>query len=115
MARQDSYHTRDRFEKLLSPVLPSLYGMALRLTRDPDEAEDLVQQACLRGYRFFHTFALNNATIPYVLKLADMGFEKAVSQDPALARGVNTYKGHVTHPAVAQAVKMPYKPLEELL
>ena len=61
------------------------------------------------------TFALNNATIPYVLKLADLGFERAIKEDPALARGVNTFKGHVTHEAVAEAVEMPYTPLDQLL
>ena len=61
------------------------------------------------------TLALTNATLPYVLALADRGFEKAVRADAALARGVNTYRGAVTHPAVAQAHRLDYVPLEQLL
>mgnify|MGYP000097261875 CR=1 FL=1 len=61
------------------------------------------------------TYALSNATLPYVLKLANLGLEEAVRQDSALARGVNIYRGHVTHPAVAQAFGLDYVPLTELI
>ena len=60
------------------------------------------------------TFALNNATIPYVLKLADKGFAEAI-REPALARGLNTYKGHITYEAVAKAVGTEFVPYEKLL
>src|SRR5690606_37700674 len=49
------------------------------------------------------TLALTNATLPYVLRLADAGFARAVEEDPGLAAGVNTYAGVVTHRAVAEA------------
>lgn len=61
------------------------------------------------------TYALSNATLPYALRLADMGFEEAVKNDPGLALGVNTYKGQVTYQAVADAFDLEYKPLEEAL
>ena len=61
------------------------------------------------------TAALSNVTLPYVLQLANLGFAKAVSRDPALAKGVNTLAGNVTYPAVADAFGLPYKPLQELL
>ncbi len=61
------------------------------------------------------TYGLSNATLPYALMLADHGFEEAVAQNKALARGVNTYKGHLTHHAVAESFDMPYTPLEKLL
>ncbi len=61
------------------------------------------------------TYALSNATLPYALALADLGFEEAVRRDPALARGVNTYRGHITYPAVAETFGLQYTPLEELL
>ncbi|MBI2953907.1 MAG: alanine dehydrogenase [Chloroflexi bacterium] len=61
------------------------------------------------------TAALSNVTLPYVLRLANLGFVKAVSEDAALARGVNTFAGNVTHQAVADAFGLPYKPLHELL
>ena len=61
------------------------------------------------------TFALSNATLPYVLALANKGFIQAVKDDPGLARGVNVYQGHITYPAVADAFGLPYTPLEQLL
>ncbi len=61
------------------------------------------------------TFALSNATLPYVLALANKGFIQAVKDDPGLAKGVNVYKGHVTYPAVAEAFGLEYTPLEKLL
>jgi alanine dehydrogenase len=61
------------------------------------------------------TYALSNATLPYAIKLADLGFADAVKQDPALARGVNTYKGHITYAAVAEAFATAHTPLDKLL
>ncbi|BBH21066.1 alanine dehydrogenase [Paenibacillus baekrokdamisoli] len=61
------------------------------------------------------TFALTNVTIPYALELADKGFEQAISQNQSLRKGVNTYKGQVTHSQVAQAVGLPFIELETLL
>ena len=61
------------------------------------------------------TYALSNATLPYVQKLADLGFVKAVTSDPALALGVNVYAGHITYPAVAEAFGLASRPLKELL
>ena len=61
------------------------------------------------------TYALSNATLPYVLQLADQGLEQAVTRNPALARGVNTFQGHVTHPAVAESFGLTHHPLEELI
>ncbi len=48
--------TRERFERDALPLLPNLYGAALRLTRDPSDAEDLVQETYLRAYRGFGGF-----------------------------------------------------------
>jgi alanine dehydrogenase len=61
------------------------------------------------------TYALSNATLPYALALGNLGLEDAVQEDPALARGVNTYQGKLTYPAVADAFGMKSTPLEELL
>ncbi len=61
------------------------------------------------------TYALSNATLPYVARLANLGFTEAFRDDPALAKGVNTYLGHVTYPAVAECFGIGYRPLEELL
>jgi alanine dehydrogenase len=56
------------------------------------------------------TFALTNATMPYVRALAKKGLDRAVAEDPALRKGVNTYKGYCTHPAVAEALGVDYQP-----
>lgn len=47
------------------------------------------------------TFALTNATAPYVLRLADLGVEAALRTDPHLLAGLNVYRGHLTHPGLA--------------
>jgi alanine dehydrogenase len=47
--------------------------------------------------------ALNNATLPFGLALADHGLE-ALRRDPHLARGLNVLKGRITYPAVAEAL-----------
>ncbi len=61
------------------------------------------------------TFALTNVTLPYLLKIADLGFEGATKAEPALARGTNTFGGNLCHRAVAEALAMEYTPLEEIL
>jgi alanine dehydrogenase len=61
------------------------------------------------------TFALTNVTIGYVLKMANQGVMTAVAEDPALAKGVNIYRGHVTHEAVARDLSYPYQPLSMVL
>jgi alanine dehydrogenase len=61
------------------------------------------------------TFALTNATIPYLLKLANEGLERACLESPALRQGVNTYHGHVTHPRVAESRNSPYTDIMTLL
>ena len=61
------------------------------------------------------TFALTNATLPYALALADLGVRDAIAKDPGLRGGVNVVAGHVTHPAVAEGVGMPFTPVEDLL
>ncbi|HST55800.1 MAG TPA: alanine dehydrogenase [Solirubrobacteraceae bacterium] len=50
------------------------------------------------------TYALTNATLPYVLELADKGVERALAENPALKHGLNVAGGQITHPAVAEAL-----------
>ncbi|MGH8695536.1 MAG: alanine dehydrogenase [Burkholderiales bacterium] len=54
------------------------------------------------------TFALNNATLPHVLQLADRGWQAALAADPQLRNGLNVCEGRVTHPQVAEALGYPY-------
>jgi len=61
------------------------------------------------------TYALTNATLPYVLSLADNGVEGAIERDAGLRPGVNVAAGKVTHKAVAEGVDADYVPVEEAL
>jgi alanine dehydrogenase len=61
------------------------------------------------------TYALSNATLPYVVKLADLGIKEAINTDPALAFGVNVYQGRITYPGVASAFDLAYTSLGEVL
>lgn len=60
------------------------------------------------------TLGLTNVTIPYAMELANKGFTQAVTDNYALQLGVNTYKGSVTHPAVAEALGVTYVKLSDL-
>lgn len=61
------------------------------------------------------TFALTNATLPYILSIAEKGVIAAVRSDPYLARGVNIMEGKVTMQEVAEATGNAYFPLEYVL
>ena len=61
------------------------------------------------------TLALTNATFPYVLKLARLGANAAIAEDPGIAEGVNTFNGTLTYEAVAQAQGRKWKPVASLL
>lgn len=61
------------------------------------------------------TFALNNATLPFILSLADYGYKEAMHRDPHLLNGLNVFQGHLTHQAVANALQQAYMPAEKVL
>lgn len=61
------------------------------------------------------TFALNNATLPFVLALANKGYKEALTHDPHLLNGLNVYKGKYTHKAVADALNVEYTAAGSLL
>lgn len=54
-------------------------------------------------------FALNNATLPFTLALANKSHKKALQDDPHLANGLNVYEGAITHEAVARDLGKPFK------
>lgn len=60
------------------------------------------------------TFALTNATFPYVLQLANLGFEEAMVSNRPLVKGVNLFKGNLTCKAVANSLSLEYMPIEVL-
>ena len=59
------------------------------------------------------TFALNNATLPFVSALADKGWQKALAEDVNLRRGLNIHAGAVTFEAVAKELGLPFVPAEK--
>jgi alanine dehydrogenase len=61
------------------------------------------------------SIALNHATLPFVLELAEKGYRKACLENSALGKGLNVHEGHITHPAVALALQKPYTSPESLL
>ena len=61
------------------------------------------------------TFALNNATLPFAVVLANKGTQKACSDNPHLRSGLNIYSGQVTHRAVAMALRLKYQDPQQAL
>ncbi len=61
------------------------------------------------------SFALNNATLPYIVDIANKGYKRALLEDVHLRNGLNVHLGKITHPAVATALGLKgYSPLEVL-
>jgi alanine dehydrogenase len=87
--------------------------------RDPTFEVDGVIHYCVTNMPgavpISSTYALTNATLPYVIALADHGIAEAARRDPGLRLGVNVAAGEVTHPAVADGVGKEYVPPEEAL
>src|SRR5438046_9564566 len=65
---------RREFEELALPHLDSLYGTALRLTHNEKDAEDLVQDALLRAFRFFHRFERGTNVKAWLFKILSNTF-----------------------------------------
>jgi alanine dehydrogenase len=61
------------------------------------------------------TYALTNVTTPYAIQIASLGLEDAIRQDPALALGVNVYRGAITNEGVAEAHGLEHTPLDGLV
>ncbi|MFC6881260.1 MULTISPECIES: alanine dehydrogenase [Actinomadura] len=61
------------------------------------------------------TYALTNVTLPYTVRIADLGWRDALRGDAALAKGLNTHAGAVVYDHVAEAHNLPYTPLEDVL
>lgn len=61
------------------------------------------------------TYALTNATLPYVLKLANLGWEQALKLDPGFAKGLNVHQGKVTYQAVSREFDIPFNEISQIL
>ncbi len=84
---------------------------------DPTYVEEGVTHYCVTNMpgavARTSTFALNNATLPFVLALADKGWRKAVGDDPHLRNGLNVHDGKLTCRPVADALGLSFTPPEE--
>lgn len=60
------------------------------------------------------TFALTNATLPYIKTIADSGIEKAIRSDAAIKTALNTYRGEIVHQVLADSIGAPYKSIDEI-
>jgi alanine dehydrogenase len=60
------------------------------------------------------TYALNNVTLPHALRIAKLGWREAIRSDPHLRAGLNVCAGKITHPAVAEELRLDYSPAELL-
>jgi len=61
------------------------------------------------------TYALTNVTVKYAVEIANKGIKQALQDSQALRWGLNTYAGHVTHRAVAEALEVPFHKYNELV
>ncbi|HVR43259.1 MAG TPA: alanine dehydrogenase [Thermoanaerobaculia bacterium] len=61
------------------------------------------------------TIALTNATLPFIRKIANLGFERAIRESADLASGVNVFRGRITFEGVAESQRKEYVPLAQLL
>jgi RNA polymerase sigma-70 factor (ECF subfamily) len=63
------HEKKERFERLFVPLIDRLYNMALRITRNPDDAEDLVQETYLKAFRFFDNFQINTNARAWIMTI----------------------------------------------
>jgi RNA polymerase sigma-70 factor, ECF subfamily len=90
MARTaEDQELRDRFERDVLPLLPSLYGAALRMTRNPADAEDLVQETYLRAFRGFAGFQEGTNLKAWLYRILTNGF-------------INTYRKRQREPQTVE-------------
>ena len=59
--------------------------------------------------------ALSGLTLPYILRVANAGFEAAIGRHEDLRRGLNVYRGAITHQGVAESLGRSWTPIEELV
>lgn len=60
-------------------------------------------------------FALNNALLPFLMPIANLGYKEAMRQNVNLMHGLNVCEGHITHEAVAKSLQLPYVPAEHVI
>ena len=87
--------------------------------REPIYVEEEVVHYCVTNMPAIvpntSTYALTNSTLSYGLEIANRGFPQSLARNHALAKGLNTYHGKVTHPGVATALGLPLTPIGEVI
>ncbi|MBI2366599.1 MAG: alanine dehydrogenase, partial [Deltaproteobacteria bacterium] len=87
--------------------------------REPIYVEEDVVHYCVTNMPAIvpntSTYALTNSTLSYGLELANRGLPQALARNKALAKGLNTLRGKVTHEGVATAFNLPLTPVEEVI
>ena len=87
--------------------------------REPIYVEEEIVHYCVTNMPAIvphtSTHALTNSTLSYGLQLANRGFPQALARNRALANGLATFDGHVTHEGVATALNLPLLPVEEVI
>jgi alanine dehydrogenase len=87
--------------------------------QEPTYVEEGVVHYCVAnmpgGVARTSTFALNNATLPFTLALANKGYKQALLDDPHLMNGLNVHKGDITYRAVAELLGYDYVPAADAL
>ena len=102
----------DMIVKVKEPQLPECKMLRpgqilftyLHLAPDPEQAKALMQSGAVARTS---TLALNNATLPYTLVLANKGWQQATAEDAGLKNGLNVCDGKIVHAAVAEALNLP--------
>lgn len=86
---------------------------------DPTYVEEGIVHYCVTnmpgGVPHTSALALNHATLPFILELANKGVQRASRENVHLRQGLNIYDGNITHKAVAQSLNLPYTPAEVVL
>jgi len=87
--------------------------------REPIYVEEEVVHYCVTNMPAIvpntSTYALTNSTLTYGLQIANRGFPQALVRDRALAKGLNTFAGKITHEGVANAFNLPFTPVDEVI
>jgi RNA polymerase sigma-70 factor (ECF subfamily) len=99
MRHRREQRRRAEFEALLMPHLDALYGTALRLTRNPQEAEDLLQDACLKAFRFLERYETGTNFKAWIFKILTNVFNSRYrkAQREREVRQQVEDDGHQTH------------------
>ena len=117
MLRKKEAQRRNEFEALLTPHLEALYGTAVRMTRSPQEADDLVQDACLKAFRFLDKFQPGTNFKAWIFKIMTNVFinrYRKIQRDREIRSEVER-NGHHPHILAQGPTRDAQRPEESIL